>query len=333
MSTQPYNAGFYRKEIDLCLSSARRIAPMVVELLNPRSVIDIGCGSGVWLSVFRELGVSDILGVDGDYVDQSVMAIPRDRFVPFDLTHPYRNDRQFDLVMSLEVAEHLPPACADTFIDTLVSLGPAVLFSAAIPHQGGVHHVNEQWPDYWAGRFAARGYACVDWIRPRVWTHADVASYYAQNTLLYVRGDILARHSKLTLRQVESPLPLVHPARYLETIDTLRRTQDAGRALAEHIPPGETIVLADMEQLRTTVAGGYRALPFLERDGVYWGPPADDRQAIDELSRQRQRGAAFFVLAWPAFWFLDSYPRFFQELRRQSRLCVENDAVLLFDLR
>ena len=86
---------------------------------------------------------------------------------PADLTHPLQLDRQFDLVLSLEVAEHIPAGRAATFIDSLVRHGDAILFSAAIPRQGGEQHINCQWPSWWAELFTQRGYQTFDLVRPR----------------------------------------------------------------------------------------------------------------------------------------------------------------------
>lgn len=93
------------------------MVPLVLQLLPVRSVVDVGCGDGSWLSVFRKLGVTDILGVDGEYVDQDILQIPQDCFQALDLTKPFRLQRAFDLAISLEVAEHLPPDCAPAFVE------------------------------------------------------------------------------------------------------------------------------------------------------------------------------------------------------------------------
>ena len=126
-----YGEKFYDSEIDSARRAAKEIIPIILELISPKSVIDIGCGAGSWLASFKDYGVQDILGVDGEWVKQEKLQIPKERFISFDLTKPFRLDRKFDLVMSLEVAEHIPAKYAQTLIDTLVSLGPLVLFSAA----------------------------------------------------------------------------------------------------------------------------------------------------------------------------------------------------------
>jgi hypothetical protein len=131
--------------------------------------------------------MEDIFGIDGFYVRRELLEIPPEKFVAHDLQEPFRLDRIFDLVVSLEVAEHLPKESAAGFVESLTRLAPVVLFSAAIPFQGGEGHLNEQWPEYWARLFEARGYAPVDCLRRRVWQSPNVSWYYAQNVLIYVR--------------------------------------------------------------------------------------------------------------------------------------------------
>lgn len=328
----PYTTRFYQKDLDVVLRSARQIVPLVMELVSPQSVVDVGCGIGAWLSVFAEHGVRDYLGVDGDYVEPAMLRIPRDRFVAYDLTMPLRMERRFELVVSLEVAEHLPASAAAGFVRSLTGLGPAVLFSAAVPYQGGAHHVNEQWPDYWARLFADQGYAVLDCIRRRVWNNEEVAEWYAQNTLIFVREELLARPRLKAERDrtVDSQLAMVHPRMYLKQHEMRERMEAVAKDLASVLTPGERFVLADEEQFRTIVAGGYRAIPFMERNGEYWGPPADDQAAIEALECQRQRGARFFVVGWPAFWWLEYYGRFAEHLRERYRVVLENERVVVF---
>lgn len=89
------------------------VVPLVLQLIQPRSVVDVGCGLGAWLRVFQEAGISDIQGVDGPHVDTATLEIPAARFTAIDLRVAFGMARTFDLVLSLEVAEHLPEVCAD----------------------------------------------------------------------------------------------------------------------------------------------------------------------------------------------------------------------------
>src|SRR5438876_1062943 len=109
MQNGPYIVNFFTELHEGSYRSAREIIPIVLELVQPRSVIDVGCGAGTWLSVCKEFGIEEIFGVDGDYVSEKILKIPKERFLSFDLKRPFHLGRQFDLVLSLEVAEHLPP--------------------------------------------------------------------------------------------------------------------------------------------------------------------------------------------------------------------------------
>jgi SAM-dependent methyltransferase len=219
-----YTREFYEQGQVSSLRAAREVIPIVLELFRPRSVIDVGCGVGPWLAVFKEYGIEDILGVDGDYVDRSMLQIPETQFISFDLEQPFETGRQFDLVVSLEVAEHLPRESAKTFVDSLTKLGPIILFSAAMPFQGGTHHVNEQWPEYWAEYFREKGYIVVDCIRSKIWRNENVSWWYSQNILVFAKPTQLERHPLLA-REVErtfvSQLSIVHPCNYLAKVESL----------------------------------------------------------------------------------------------------------------
>jgi SAM-dependent methyltransferase len=333
---QVYPSEFYEQHREGARRSAREIVPLVVDLLGPRCVIDVGCGLGTWLMVFRQNGVEDVWGVDGDFLDCERLEISRDRFIAHDLRQPFRVDKQFDLVVSLEVAEHLPAECADMFVDSLVSLGPAVLFSAAIPHQGGTHHLNEQWPEYWVQRFEDRGCAVIDCLRKQLWQNERVEWWYAQNMLLFAKRDYLEGRPALKQRAAvtqRSQLSIVHPKRYLEAIHE-QQVQQATVEIAATIPPGDTLILVDQDEWGIgELVGGRRRLPFPERDGRYWGLPPDDANAIQELERLRRSGASFIVIAWPAFWWLDYYAKLHDYLRSQFRCVLRNDRLVAFDLR
>ena len=308
--------------------------PILLELGQPRSVIDVGCGLGAWLAVFRRHGIADIWGVDGPHVERTLLEIPPDRFQPADLREPIRLPRRFDLVVSVEVAEHLPPECATTFVDSLTALGSVVLFSAAIPHQGGVQHLNEQWPDYWAERFGRNGYVAIDVVRPRIWGDERVEWWYAQNTLVYAERELVEREPRLRAAYEATrlhPLSVVHPRKYLWLIDWVRLVRDLRHDLNAVIPPGAQLIFVDDEQVRDHVCP--EALPFTENAGQYGGPALDDATAVRELDRLRAGGAAFLAFAQPGFWWLDYYRTFHDHLRARFPCVLANDRVIVFDLR
>jgi SAM-dependent methyltransferase len=213
--SNPYDSAFYAGQRRGSHRSAELILPIVKEIISPRSVCDVGCGVGSWLSVWRDLGVDDIRGMDGDYVDKSQMMIDPGKFVYSDLRRPLLFDRSFDLALSLEVAEHLPPDRGKSFVAELSSAAPVVLFSAAIPGQGGTDHINEQWQEYWADLFRARGFTPFDCIRPIVWNNKQIERWYRQNIILYCRNDKIADYPLLST-VVTMPLSIVHPQQYTE---------------------------------------------------------------------------------------------------------------------
>jgi glycosyltransferase involved in cell wall biosynthesis/SAM-dependent methyltransferase len=99
------------------------------------------------------------------------------------------------------------------------------------------------------------------------------------------------------------------------------------------IPPGATYLLLDEGQFGYDLLDERTAKPFVERNGTYWGAPADDATAINELDRMRAGGADFLVVAWPAFWWLDVYPRFVARLRSEHRCVLETERCIVFDIR
>jgi hypothetical protein len=235
-SAVPYDTSFYATRDRETRASAEAIVPIIQELLAPRTVIDVGCGVGTWLSVFAQSGVTEIRGVEGEWVRGAPLAIPADRLVLTDLTRPVGiPPGPFDLCMSLEVAEHLPPEAGPRFAELLTSLSRVVMFSAAIPMQGGVQHVNEQLQDYWAELFGRHGFRPVDCVRPRVWARDDVLWWYAQNTIVYVHSSVLPRYPLL---QSANPalLRLVHPKKYVAAATLAHPSAHSLKSILSSLP-------------------------------------------------------------------------------------------------
>lgn len=204
-----YPADFYRDRRTHTAHAARRVLAALPPALPRNHIADIGCGTGTWLAAALEQGAETAFGMEGGWVTQAMLDDPRIAFVPHDLERPFSAPR-VDLALSLEVAEHLSPERAQGFVADLVAIAPAILFSAAIPGQGGVGHRNEQWQGWWATLFAQHGYSAHDVIRPQIWTDDAIPAWYRQNAVLYLDA---ATASALSLAQAEPALlDLVHPA-------------------------------------------------------------------------------------------------------------------------
>lgn len=192
--------------------SADAAVPLIMGSIAPQSVVDLGCGLGAWLAVFKAHGVETVLGYDGPWVDRSQLLVAPPEFRGADLRDPLAVERRFDLAICLETAHMLEPAHAAPLVATLKALAPVVCFSAGIPGQGGKMHRNEQWPAYWAGLFAEQGYVASDPFRLVLWELPHVKWWFAQNLLCYVDSATLEHLPILAqARCGDAPLPLVHP--------------------------------------------------------------------------------------------------------------------------
>lgn len=221
---QEYDNDFYKNRDPETRFAARTILSLVRRAIPEISAaVDVGCGVGTWLRVLGEQGTAEIVGIDGDWVHDEALVIPSQCFIRSNLSeNDIRLDRRYDLVISLEVAEHLPAQRAEQFVTQLTSLGDFVLFSAAIPGQGGTNHVNEQWPEYWISRFEARGYRVFDIIRSAIWAEARISPHYRQNILLFVKAERVVDLKLGDQVQRPAPFSVVHPELYLSKLNNLQ---------------------------------------------------------------------------------------------------------------
>jgi SAM-dependent methyltransferase len=202
-----YQEAFYQDRDKRTLHAAKSVLNLVQKTVDIRSAIDVGCGVGTWLAT---LGIEDVVGIDGPWVDVKHRKIAR--FIAHDFASDGvpKIDMTFDLAICLEVAEHMPREKAYQFVDFLCSLSETVLFSAAIPNQGGQGHVNEQWPDYWIEKFQNNGYLLYDFIRPSIWEDRRIPYWYRQNILLFSKTPLKIEWQSFHGKS------LVHPDHYLE---------------------------------------------------------------------------------------------------------------------
>jgi hypothetical protein len=224
-----YNKEFFNNISSVSLATARKIIPYLINLVEPKSVVDVGCGTGAWLKTCKDLGIFDLRGYDGNWASE-VNANSGFEFQATDLSCPIHVDRHFDVAISIEVGEHLPQASAATFVESLVSLSDLIVFSAAIPRQGGTNHLNEQWPMFWMELFRSRGFVHYDCFRAAFWEDPEVDACVAQNTFLYVKegSQRISRAAldRIKLASDRRPIGIVNPRLFNDKLDELTKNLD-----------------------------------------------------------------------------------------------------------
>jgi len=179
MQTVPYTQGWRDTIRSSVQSSAAALVPVLLETFFPTSVVDVGCGEGWFLEAFKSHGLRTH-GIDGPWIEAAQHV---DLAVP-----PYPElDRRYDMALCLEVAEHVPEEHADDLVAWLTTIAPLVVFSAAIPGQGGEGHINEQWPGYWADKFAHNKCHVTGALRWTIWDDDRISWWYRQNLLVAAR--------------------------------------------------------------------------------------------------------------------------------------------------
>lgn len=223
---------------------------------------------------------------------------------PFDSPH---TEHTFDLTMYLRLAAH---------------------FDIFFLRKELVHvriHPGQQFDKYWRSSEATGPCGVMAEL-------IDAIAYLLQTDRAQdssYRGWLAERLLALNARQSEYIHPLV-PSMYHGWTE---RLQLATHELSKLIPPGDTFILVDEAQWGGEGVADRHVIPFLERDGQYWGAPPDDETAIRELERLRRAGASFMVFGWPAFWWLDYYFGLHRHLRSECRCVLKNSNLVVFDLQ
>jgi len=213
MTAQPiniYKGDFYKLRQERTFVSANKILGIIKKYHKFNSMIDFGCGVGTWLRAAEALGVKELEGYEGEWAREHITGKALNIHFQ-DFESAFKVNNQFDLAISLEVAEHLTPKAGHMLIKTMCTTSKVILFSAAIPGQGGVGHINEQPQNYWLEIFSKFGFQPLDFIRPRIWDNANIPLWYKQNALIYTSDkQLYEKLNKKTLPIIN----IVHPESY-----------------------------------------------------------------------------------------------------------------------
>lgn len=188
---QIYSEDYYSKrQNDPFRSESHEIVDALIEQFQPDSVIDFGCAIGTYLERFEQCGVQ-IHGVEGNSAAFDHAVVPIESLEQHDLRQPYNPNKYYDLVLSVEVAEHIPERYSKTFVRTLAKSGEVVVMTAAPPGQGGTHHVNEQPPAFWIDLFEQQGMEYDQEITGILKDTISVNSLYhvPKNMMVFVTSD------------------------------------------------------------------------------------------------------------------------------------------------
>jgi hypothetical protein len=109
--------------------------------------------------------------------------------------------------------------------------------------------------------------------------------------------------------------------------------EDLAQVIQRHVPIGETFIIIDDDEFDMDATGGRPAVPLMVRDGMYWGSPEDDAEALAALDAHEANGIRFLALAPPSRWWLDEYARFFARLTDQADVLFDDGQLTIYGLR
>lgn len=222
----------HREQLENRKLSAGIVLGEVRKHLSFTSVLDVGCGVGAWLAAAQDLGATTVLGIDGPWVDTKLLAFAPECFEVRDLNVPFTLDRRFDLAISIEVGEHLKRESSTDLVRSLTNNAPVVVFSAALPGQGGAGHINEAWPKFWVEQFRKQGFEAYDLIRETTWGDDRVAPWVQQNGFLFIKEGFEVPPA-LEAYKISGAVPvLVHPVTYKRQLRKIAALQEEAKAAA-----------------------------------------------------------------------------------------------------
>ena len=312
-------------------SSRPTTIPTVIHLirqLKPQSILDVGVGFGKWGHLFREY--TDINEAEKD---------------------PRRYEKKHWQVKIDGIEGHAAYITEmHRYLYDEIHLGDALQWMKKLSHYdliflGDVlEHFEKEKGFELLGEAVEKASKAVIISTPKYETdQADLCGNELERHRSLWSANDFRRFERATIKTIDRstllvvlvkpgvPAPICKPPLQPKPADA-RRLRLTKEELVRHIPLSEIFILVDEEQLRSELPHT-RAIPFLERNGQYWGPPADDQNAVQELERLRKEGAGYIAFTWPAFWWLDHYSSFQKYLRTHFRALLETEQLIVFDLR
>lgn len=230
-----YNEKFYNNHTDKSYNSASIILDELFKVYAPESVLDLGCGRGAWLAAAEAKGCSVLVGYDGNWINEQELLSKNIKFNPINLENSFQIDGHYDLVISVEVAEHISKDKAENFIKNLCNAADVIVFSAAIKGQGGTNHINEQPQSFWIKLFDKFDFEVVDFFRAKVWNNEQVEYWYKQNVFLFLNENGKKKISyKKTNTQETSIYDIVHPELLAAKIKHIDKLQTKLKTKSDH---------------------------------------------------------------------------------------------------
>lgn len=198
-----YSKDYYSIHDENSYKSATVILNQLSNYISPSSIIDWGCGSGTWCKAAIEIWNVSIIGIDQHDFDGYQMYISQSNYRKEDIRKEIWVNK-VELAICVEVIEHIDEYYEDAVIDNICSCSDTILFSGALPFQGGTGHINEKPYSYWVKKFRERGYNLDDRIRRDIWDNSDVEIWYRNNIMLL-------KKVKTIKIQEQYPLDIIHP--------------------------------------------------------------------------------------------------------------------------
>lgn len=301
--------------------------------LPMKSILELGCGFGRVSKLLAEnFPNAEITALD---LSPEQLANAREHcaglsnvtFHPYDFYSgkPFPSRERWDTVVAIEVFLHHPSSLLRELLQRVAAAAQFIVnIDWSEPWQWPTpEHV---WVHDYAELYREVGLKCATFVLPEKVDGLQHRLFVAGRSLPDALVDLERSLASVEIKTNASSLPPV--------VDWMERLERAIAALHSTVPSGSTVILVNNDQwgCETKALPGLRVIPFLERDGKFWGAPSDDAEAVRELERLRAAGAGYLAVAWSAHWWLEHYRGFHEYLRLHSKCILSTTDLIVFRL-